>query len=589
MKGALHGEDNQPPALDDRRPGNIKWWLCILPFCLLHVGLVLFNLTRVPPTHGYDWPGHLAYLQYVSNHWRTPPPEETPQFFNPPLYYFCAAALHKVTGLELGRAGQALNLLVALVTLGLLVAVNRRLWRNRLIPGVWFIAFYVLNPTVYRTFGMVRPEAMLLPIFAGAAWLAAAASPARPRWALLAAASGGLAGLAWGVRQWGVFLEIAFLIWLFVSCRRTAGWAVWRYLGLQVASFAALAGLFLALRGGSPLAFNASAHWPDPAFLTRLDVPVLFTRPVRPALDDSFWPVLYADLWGDYWRYWREALGRDSMPTSPAVAASLARAMWAALPATGLALVGLLLKASGLNGGERRGRAGLHSLARSLTFVSLAGFLAFAALYGEPGKGDTVKSIYLVYLVPFGGWLSSAAAHVLAHRLKWAGLLWLPLALLAAFVLPNGLYLPAAQLMDRTWQRPPVQCSLDEVFGEKIHLAGYTLEPSPAGGELTVTLVWTADAYVGVSYKVFVHLLDDGGQLLAQSDAAPARWRRTTTSWLPGEFISDTHTLSFQASGASAPRRLLVGLYDDEGRRLLTTAGEDHVTLEWGGGRGCGK
>ncbi|MCA9914612.1 MAG: GNAT family N-acetyltransferase, partial [Anaerolineae bacterium] len=28
-------------------------------------------------------------------------------------------------------------------------------------------------------------------------------------------------------------------------------------------------------------------------------------------LDSRFWPVLYADFWGDYWRYWWEALGRE--------------------------------------------------------------------------------------------------------------------------------------------------------------------------------------------------------------------------------------------------------------------------------------
>jgi hypothetical protein len=65
---------------------------------LLHLGILFVNVARTTPTQGYDWPGHLTYLHYVARHWRAPSAAVTPQFFNPPLYYFCVAALHRLVG-----------------------------------------------------------------------------------------------------------------------------------------------------------------------------------------------------------------------------------------------------------------------------------------------------------------------------------------------------------------------------------------------------------------------------------------------------------------------------------------------------------
>ncbi len=582
--------DSHTAALEGNLKSSTKtrvWWGGMLLLCLLHGGILLFNFDRVPPTHGYDWPGHLAYVQYVADHWRAPPPEMTPQFFNPPLYYFSTAIVHRITGIELVRSGQSLNLVLALATVVLLLACARRLWRDDLLPALWFIGFYVLNPTVYRTFGMVRPEAMLIPLFAAAVWLVVTEHAAGPERNKFAVVSGCLAGLAFGTRQWGLFLEIAFIIWLLLSFWRSRSverhlWAMWRCIGLQVGSFLVLAVLFLIIRGGSPLAFNASPLWPERAFLTRLDLPALFSYPVRPALDYRLWPVLYADYWGDYWRYWREALIHDPMPTSARTVASMVRSMWAALPASLLAVAGFLISGTRLVGSDHSGaRSRLHQLARVLTVVSLLGFVSFAALYAQPGKGDTVKSVYVVYLIPFWGWLSSIVAYAIVQALPRSRLgLYLALALLAVFVVPNGAFLPADQMIERSWELPPVQCPVIVAFGEAITLVGYDLEAESPG--LTVTLFWKTASYVGVGYKVFVHLSDADGELLAQSDGVPAGWRRSTQSWIPGEFISDAHMIPVLHATLSDAKFVNVGLYDESGRRLTTMTGSDHFAIELG-------
>jgi hypothetical protein len=71
-----------------------------------------------------------------------------------------------------------------------------------------------------------------------------------------------------------------------------------------------------------------------------------------------------------------------------------------------------------------------------------------------------------------------------------------------------------------------------------------------------------------------VHLVDENGQIAAQSDGEPAGWTRPTTGWLPGEIIIDAHTLSL-ANVPAGSYQLNIGLYDPvTGVRLALSNGE---------------
>jgi hypothetical protein len=111
-------------------------------------------------------------------------------------------------------------------------------------------------------------------------------------------------------------------------------------------------------------------------------------------------------------------------------------------------------------------------------------------------------------------------------------------------------------------------------FGEAAHLLGYDLAGELApGAELDITLYWQVEAVLERSCKVFVHLSDDEGTLVAQVDGIPADWMRPTTTWRPGEVIADPHTLSLPEDLAAGTYRLYVGLYDPNagGVRLPVT------------------
>lgn len=134
----------------------------------------------------------------------------------------------------------------------------------------------------------------------------------------------------------------------------------------------------------------------------------------------------------------------------------------------------------------------------------------------------------------------------------------------------------------RTFEEPAYERAVDEAFGQQVRLVGYSVSPAPAAGEpLDVTLVWQALQEMETSYRVFVHLIDEGGAILAQSDAEPAQWARPTTGWVRDEYVIDTHVLSLPAQLPEGELRLRVGLFDAEtGQRLQVAGGAEFVLLQ---------
>jgi len=106
-----------------------------------------------------------------------------------------------------------------------------------------------------------------------------------------------------------------------------------------------------------------------------------------------------------------------------------------------------------------------------------------------------------------------------------------------------------------------------------------TSAPPAPGGSCALPLVWRALAETPVSYHVFVHLVDEAGVILAQSDAVPANWSRPTTGWLPGEYVIDTHMLALPAGLPAGPLSIRVGLYDPDSDARLAADGADHAVV----------
>ncbi len=98
-------------------------------------------------------------------------------------------------------------------------------------------------------------------------------------------------------------------------------------------------------------------------------------------------------------------------------------------------------------------------------------------------------------------------------------------------------------------------------YGETIEFQGYRWRT--VGTELAITLWWHALERPAANYKVFVHLLDAGGEIVHQHDAIPCNWHCPTIEWQAGETILDQATIPL-AGLPPGEYRLAIGLYDAE-------------------------
>jgi len=124
---------------------------------------------------------------------------------------------------------------------------------------------------------------------------------------------------------------------------------------------------------------------------------------------------------------------------------------------------------------------------------------------------------------------------------------------------------------ERSFTLPPIEHPLDFRWGEVVRLLGYDLEPMEveSGGSVNLTLYWQALSTMETSYSVFVHLLDEEGDLRGQRDSVPGGGSLPTTGWMTGEVITDRYDISIASDAPSGRYRLLVGMYEPtSGKRL---------------------
>lgn len=125
-----------------------------------------------------------------------------------------------------------------------------------------------------------------------------------------------------------------------------------------------------------------------------------------------------------------------------------------------------------------------------------------------------------------------------------------------------------------------LQYPLQITFGDQIELLGFNIEGEqqrkPAIDELN--LYWQPLTLPAADYTVFVHIIDDQGNLVAQADGPPVEGSYPTSLWDPGEIIVDRRTMPDLQPGYYTVR---MGMYEPVTGRRLPVDGtpEDSVTL----------
>ncbi|MDM8521224.1 glycosyltransferase family 39 protein [Anaerolineales bacterium HSG6] len=97
----------------------------------------------------------------------------------------------------------------------------------------------------------------------------------------------------------------------------------------------------------------------------------------------------------------------------------------------------------------------------------------------------------------------------------------------------------------------------------RVALIGYDMQ-SDYQTMLPITLHWYTEQTPNLRYKVFVHLLDENGQVVAQADDFPVCGTSHVNSWLGGSITLDRHLLHLPPDLSAGTYDLRIGMYEPE-------------------------
>jgi hypothetical protein len=381
--------------------------------------LVLANALLHDPRVGYDSGNHLANAIAMSQG-KLPTPEDSPEFFSPPLPNLVPAML-SVSGNNLPRiyklgigakTGQLINVLLSVGLTLLLVMICELIRPGRTSLKIGTLLLLGIMPVYYKTFSQYRPEPWVIFLFALAAYIALktlVVAPTTRRSLLL----GVILGLLVLTRQWGFFIFPGVMLLGLARIRKDGWLPVLKRMALILSVSFLVGGWFyihLQIRYGTVLAFNR-----DPAasfslanqstdFYLNPALDQLFSEPTRPNFPNQVIPVFYSEIWGDYWCYF---LAQRDNPAP--MNRFLGRMNLAGLLPTALLLAGLVLGVSSLWqalvwAARNREPTTLAHAAPAFFFliaiVSWLGYMWFLIKY-PVARGDTIKATYLLYVFPF--------------------------------------------------------------------------------------------------------------------------------------------------------------------------------------------
>lgn len=93
-----------------------------------------------------------------------------------------------------------------------------------------------------------------------------------------------------------------------------------------------------------------------------------------------------------------------------------------------------------------------------------------------------------------------------------------------------------------------------------------------------ISLTWIPTATIQNDYTVFVQVLDADNNILAQLDSQPQGGSYPTSTWRAGDVIADSVTWPGEAN-IGGWSRVIVGLYDADGKRLLLQDRSDYLEV----------
>jgi hypothetical protein len=108
-----------------------------------------------------------------------------------------------------------------------------------------------------------------------------------------------------------------------------------------------------------------------------------------------------------------------------------------------------------------------------------------------------------------------------------------------------------------------VPLNREETFAAVLRLLGYELSPDAVrpGDSLAVSLYWSVLEPPAGDYTVFIHLLDENGDLITQFDRPAGGDMTPTSTWAVGQVLRDTYPLSIPQDATGGSYTLRMGMY----------------------------
>ena len=389
--------------------------------------LLVYNIINYDPIYGYDAEAHHSYIDYIAmylpNSFNLPNFEATREFFNPPLPYIfpslvqiicrnfaSSSDLLKTCQPIYGFYTQIFQSLLFVASIYMYLKIFNKIRNKIKFLDLSVILLFCLLTVNYKTFSMIRGEPYI--IFFNSILIY--------QFLLLCKKSfkyklkdififGILIGCLALSRQWAFLLFPSYFLLIFfikssIERRRYIKFISFSFsIGFIISSWFYF-GLFFEY--GSFTAFNK-----EPSAFNLLNQPLsfyipygeemiyLFTKPIRPYFSNTFLPILYSDLWGDYWGYFSfTSRSLDTGRNQLLIGDYLARVNIVSLFPTFLMILGLRTGIKSLRTSSKKENDYFYSYIALSIFVTFFGFLWFLIKYPALPTGDTNKATYMIQL-----------------------------------------------------------------------------------------------------------------------------------------------------------------------------------------------
>jgi len=432
-------KNNIPVFLQPFRTENGFNGGLILIFIIINC-IVFLNASLHDPLIGYDASSHFKYIETLSQ-MQLVRPEDSAEFFSPPLPYVFPAMLISITGMSVNWAAkmsQYLNFFLSLGSTWYLIKICH-LINPKSTLKLGTLVFIGMLPVYYKTFAYIRGEPYVVFFALGMVYYTSLIIIKKQYTLANGVVLGVFMGLCALSRQWGFFLFPAIFLffiykWLRLPQLRKS---IAKILCLCLVFIIAISGWFyisLQQRYGSITAFNREVR-PQYAFNNQpwkfyfgVSPEVLFRNPIRPNFPNQFLPIFYSEMWGDYWGYFsiygidtRKPVFLDTYKVIQAFSvghqpdwletnyetfgAYLGRVNAISIfptlliPVSLIFTVNVILRRS-FNGSYSVQQKELYSFILLSICTICAGYLGFLIMYPNLAHGDNIKAAYLLHVFP---------------------------------------------------------------------------------------------------------------------------------------------------------------------------------------------